>query len=83
MTSIINIESRELIFSINVNFIIEELTLNHFADYCENEFHVCGQDHVLKNKRTYHIVIWNTKITHVNSFEQLADGHEGRLSCFN
>lgn len=57
MTSIINIESRELIFSINVNFIIEELTLNRFADYCENEFHVCGQDHVLKNKRTYHIVI--------------------------
>ena len=57
ITSIINRESRELIFSINVNFIIEELTLNHFADYCENEFHVCGQDHVLKNKRTYHIVI--------------------------
>ena len=57
ITSIINRESRELIFSINVNFIIEELTLNYFADYCENEFHVCGQDHVLKNKITYHIVI--------------------------
>ena len=49
--------SRELIFSINVNSIIKELTLNCFADYCENEFHVCGQDHVLKNKITYHIVI--------------------------
>ena len=57
ITSIINIEPRELIFSINVNFIIEELTLNCFADYCENEFHVCGQDHVLKNKITYSIVI--------------------------
>ena len=54
---LINIESRELIFSINVNSIIKELTLNCFADYCENEFHVCGQDHVLKNKITYHIVI--------------------------
>ena len=72
-----------MIFSINVNSIIKELTLSCFADYCENEFHVCGQGHVLKNKITYHIVIENTKITHVNSFEQLADGHEGRLSCFN
>ena len=70
-------------FYINDNLIIEESTLNCCADYCENEFHVCGQDHVLKNKITYYIVIQNTKITHVNSFEQLADGHEGRLSCFN
>ena len=49
--------TRELILSINVNSIIKKLTLNCFADYCENEFHVCGQDHVLKNKITYHIVI--------------------------